>query len=76
MEAIVGQHGVAIGAGLNPEGIVQVTSERRHLGRWRPGSGRRAGRVTRIDGLVLTVERVRVEHRSAAVRAAEEGRNH
>ena len=78
VEAIVGQQGVAIGAGLNPEGIVRVSSEE-----WRAisadGSRIPAGApvlVTRIDGLVLTVERDRVEHGSAAVGAAEEGRNH
>jgi membrane-bound serine protease (ClpP class) len=78
VESIVGQAGVAIGAGLNPDGIVRVSSEE-----WRAtsadGSPIPAGaaiRVSRIDGLVLTVDRAPAEHESAAVTAAEEGRNH
>ncbi|MGZ8629578.1 MAG: NfeD family protein [Microbacterium sp.] len=78
VDVIVGQTGVAIGAGLNPDGIVRVSSEE-----WRAtstdGSPIPAGapvRVTRIDGLVLTVDRDPVEHEAAAATAAEEGRNH
>ena len=77
-EVIVGQTGIAIGAGLNPDGIVRVSSEE-----WRAtsadGSPIPPGapvRVTRLDGLVLTVEREPMEHEAAAVTAAEEGRNH
>ncbi len=75
-ETIVGHAGVALGAGLHPEGIVRVSSEE-----WRAtsvdGSSIPAGapvRVTRLDGLVLTVERDVPEH-EAAVTAADEGRN-
>lgn len=78
IETIVGRGGVAIGAGLNPEGIVRVSSEE-----WRAtsadGSAIQAGapvRVTRLDGLVLTVERDEPQHEAAASPAADEGRLH
>lgn len=66
-EAIVGREGVALGAGLDPRGVVRVNAEE-----WNavssddriPGGG--AVRVTRIDGLVLTVETVDHEHTPAA----------
>jgi len=66
-EAMVGREGVAIGGGLHPEGIVRVASEE-----WQaiaPGARIATGarvRVTRIDGLVLTVEPVADEHAPAA----------
>ena len=63
-EAIVGTEGVAIGRGLNPDGIVRVASEEWKAvvdgGRSIPAGG--AVRVTRLDGLVLTVEPVTEEH--------------
>jgi membrane-bound serine protease (ClpP class) len=62
--AIIGKEGVVIGRGLDPDGIVRVASEE-----WRAvvdggGSVRPGGaiRVTRLDGLVLTVEPVAEEH--------------
>ncbi len=77
-ETVVGHMGVAIGAGLNPEGIVRVSSEE-----WRAtsadGTPIPAGapvRVTRLDGLVLTVDRDTSEHEAAAVTVTDEGRNH
>ena len=77
-ETVVGHIGVAIGAGLNPEGIVRVSSEE-----WRAtsadGTPIPAGapvRVTRLDGLVLTVDRDTSEHEAAAVTVADEGRTH
>jgi len=78
VETIVGQTGVTLGSGLNPEGIVRVSSEE-----WRAisadGSPIPAGApilVTRLDGLVLTVDRHLPEHEAAALSAADEGRNH
>jgi membrane-bound serine protease (ClpP class) len=84
VETIVGRTGITLGAGLNPEGIVRVSSEE-----WRatsadgsmipPGA---AVRVTRLDGLVLTVDREAPERDASgarattAVTAVEEGRNH
>jgi membrane-bound serine protease (ClpP class) len=63
-QAVVGQEGVAIGNGVDRRGgIVRVNAEE-----WRavfPGGeippGQRV-RVTRLDGLVLTVEPVPTEH--------------
>ena len=77
-ETVVGHKGVAIGAGLNPEGIVRVSSEE-----WRATSADGTSippgapvRVTRLDGLVLTVDRDTSEHEAAAVTVADEGRTH
>jgi membrane-bound serine protease (ClpP class) len=57
-ETVIGKHGVAIGSGLNPDGIVRVASEE-----WRAttsdGSTMPAGtsvRVTQLDGLTVIVE--------------------
>ncbi|MGZ8581789.1 MAG: NfeD family protein [Actinomycetota bacterium] len=77
-ETVVGRTGVAIGAGLTPSGIVRVSSEE-----WRAtsadGSSIPAGapvKVTRLDGLVLTVDRDTTEHETAAVPKADEGGDH
>ncbi|MGH2630187.1 MAG: NfeD family protein [Actinomycetota bacterium] len=77
-ETIVGRPGVVLGAGLNPDGIVRVSSEE-----WRAtsadGSSIPAGapvRVTRLDGLVLTVDRAPIEQGAAVGSTADEGRNH
>ena len=66
-ERIVGAEGVVLGMGLTPEGVVRVASEQ-----WRATSvagplaaGTRI-RVTRIDGLVLTVEPVPGEREPSA----------
>lgn len=56
-EAIVGQEGIVVGAGLDPRGVVRINAEQ-----WQAVSS--AGRIpagarvraTRIDGLRLTVE--------------------
>jgi membrane-bound serine protease (ClpP class) len=78
VETVVGRAGIAIGAGLTPDGIVRVSSEE-----WRAtsadGSTIPAGApvlVTKLDGLVLTVDRVTPEQGSAVASTAEEGRNH
>ena len=62
-QAIVGREGVVLGNGLDPEGVVRVAAEE-----WKATTG--AGpippgsriRVTRLDGLVLTVEPLESEH--------------
>jgi membrane-bound serine protease (ClpP class) len=76
-ETVVGKLGVAIGAGLNPSGIVRVSSEE-----WRAtsadGSAIPAGtavRVTHLDGLTLTVEQAPMEHETVGSSPAEEGGN-
>jgi membrane-bound serine protease (ClpP class) len=78
VETVVGRAGIAIGGGLTPDGIVRVSSEE-----WRAtsadGSTIPAGApvlVTKLDGLVLTVDRVTPEQGSAVASTAEEGRNH
>ena len=78
VETVVGQTGVALGAGLTPNGIVRVASEE-----WRAtsadGSSIPAGApvtVTRLDGLVLTVDRDTTEHETATVPAADEDGDH
>lgn len=56
-EAIVGETGVVLGAGLDPSGVVRVRAEEWHA---RSPSGSISGgtrvRVTGIDGFVVTVE--------------------
>jgi membrane-bound serine protease (ClpP class) len=62
-EAVVGRDGVVLAGGLDPEGVVRVAAEE-----WRARS--EAGslpegskiRVTKLDGLVLTVEPFHPEH--------------
>jgi membrane-bound serine protease (ClpP class) len=62
-QAVVGREGVVLGGGLDPEGIVRVAAEE-----WKATSSSGvvpAGtkiRVTRLDGLVLTVEPLEPEH--------------
>jgi membrane-bound serine protease (ClpP class) len=77
-ETIVGKLGVTIGAGLNPDGIVRVSSEE-----WQAttadGATIPAGtqiRVTDLDGLTLTVEGASMEHETAGPASVDEGRNH
>jgi membrane-bound serine protease (ClpP class) len=66
-ESVIGREGVALSGGLNPKGVVRVDAEEWHAvssaGRI-PGGAR--VRVTRLDGLVLTVEPVESEHAPAA----------
>ena len=76
-ETVAGKHGVAIGAGLNPDGIVRVSSEE-----WRAttsdGSTIPAGtpvRVTHLDGLTLVVEGAPAELETADPASAEEERS-
>jgi len=61
--AVVGREGLVLPGGLNPEGVVRVAAEE-----WKAASA--SGpipegskiRVTRLDGLVLTVEPLEPEH--------------
>jgi len=76
--SIVGRTGVAIGAGLSPDGIVRVSSEE-----WRAvsedGSPIPAGariQVTALNGLTLSVEGVPIEREGAGASPADEGREH
>jgi membrane-bound serine protease (ClpP class) len=78
VETVVGRAGIAIGGGLTPDGIVRVSSEE-----WRATSadgstipGGAPVLVTKLDGLVLTVDRVTPEQGSAVASTAEEGRDH
>jgi membrane-bound serine protease (ClpP class) len=62
-QAVVGREGVVLDGGLDPEGVVRVAAEE-----WKatsPSGRVPAGtriRVTRLDGLVLTVEPAESEH--------------
>jgi membrane-bound serine protease (ClpP class) len=73
-EAIVGREGVVLAGGLDPEGVVRVAAEE-----WKATSAGGAIpegskiRVTRLDGLVLTVEPLEPEHApTGGARPAEE----
>ena len=72
--SVVGREGVVIGDGLDPDGIVRVAAED-----WKAtsaagpiGPGSRI-RVTRLDGLVLTVEPLEREHASTGDVAPAQG---
>jgi membrane-bound serine protease (ClpP class) len=64
-QAIVGRDGVVLGDGLDPDGVVRVAAEEwkatSATGSIPPGT---KIRVTRLDGLVLTVEPLEPEHAS------------
>ena len=75
-EAVVGREGVVLGDGLDPDGVVRVAAEE-----WRaiapyplpPGA---KVRVTKLDGLVLTVEPLDLEHAQTGGVAPAQGGNH
>jgi membrane-bound serine protease (ClpP class) len=73
---VVGSEGVVLGCGLDPEGVVRVAAEE-----WRaiaPGGSIPPGtkvRVTRLDGLVLTVEPYEHEHAPTGGAAPAQGGN-
>jgi membrane-bound serine protease (ClpP class) len=62
-EAVVGKEGVVLSGGLDPDGVVRVAAEE-----WKATSAEGSIpsgskiRVTRLDGLVLTVEALDLEH--------------
>jgi membrane-bound serine protease (ClpP class) len=62
-EAVVGKEGVVLAGGLDPDGVVRVAAEE-----WKATSATDSIpegskiRVTRLDGLVLTVEPLEPEH--------------
>jgi membrane-bound serine protease (ClpP class) len=65
-QAVVGRDGVVLGNGLDPDGVVRVAAEEwkatSTTGPVPPGT---KVRVTKLDGLVLTVEPLESEHASA-----------
>jgi membrane-bound serine protease (ClpP class) len=73
---VVGREGVVLGSGLDPDGVVRVAAEE-----WRaiaPGGSIPQGakiRVTRLDGLVLTVEPLEHEHAPTGGAAPAQGGN-
>jgi membrane-bound serine protease (ClpP class) len=73
---VVGREGVVLGSGLDPDGVVRVAAEE-----WRaiaPGGSIPRGakvRVTRLDGLVLTVEPLEYEHAPTGGAAPAQGGN-
>jgi len=73
---VVGREGIVLRSGLDPEGVVRVAAEE-----WRavsPGGSISAGtkvRVTRLDGLVLTVEPLDHEHAPTGGAAPAQGGN-
>jgi membrane-bound serine protease (ClpP class) len=73
---VVGREGIVLGSGLDPEGVVRVAAEE-----WRaiaPGGPIPSGtkvRVTRLDGLVLTVEPLEHEHAPTGGAAPAQGGN-
>jgi membrane protein implicated in regulation of membrane protease activity len=75
-QAVVGREGVVLAGGLDPDGVVRVAAEQ-----WKATSsaghvpaGSRV-RVTRLDGLVLTVEPLTPEHAPTGGAAPAQGGN-
>ena len=75
-QAVVGREGVVVGDDLDPDGIVRVAAEdwKATSAAGRLPSGSKI-RVTRLDGLVLTVEPVEPEHASAGGATPAQGGN-
>ena len=75
-EAVVGREGVVLAGGLDPEGVVRVAAEE-----WKAKTGSAPIpegapiRVTRLDGLVLTVEPLEPEHASTGDASPARGGN-
>jgi membrane-bound serine protease (ClpP class) len=76
-EVVVGREGVAIAGGLHPDGVVRVASEE-----WRAvtsdGRAIQNGapvRVTKLEGLVLTVDPIAAEGEPAGTAPTDEGRS-
>jgi membrane-bound serine protease (ClpP class) len=73
---VVGREGVVLGGGLDPEGVVRVAAEEWKAvaseGSVPPGT---KVRVTRLDGLVLTVEPLEHEHAPTGGAAPAQGGN-
>jgi membrane-bound serine protease (ClpP class) len=73
---VVGREGIVLASGLDPDGVVRVAAEE-----WRaiaPGGSIPPGtkvRVTRLDGLVLTVEPLEHEHAPTGGAAPAQGGN-
>jgi membrane-bound serine protease (ClpP class) len=76
-ESVIGREGVAIAGGLHPDGVVRVASEewRAITGDGRPIAGGTPVKVTKLEGLVLTVDAIPAGHEPAGTSPAEEGRN-
>jgi len=76
VDSVVGREGVVLAGGLDPEGVVRVAAEE-----WRaiaPGPlppGTKV-RVTKLDGLVLSVEPLDLEHAQTGGVAPAQGGNH
>jgi membrane-bound serine protease (ClpP class) len=75
-QAVVGREGVVLAGGLDPDGVVRVAAEQ-----WKATSptgpvpaGSRV-RVTKLDGLVLTVEPLEPEHAPTGGAAPAQGGN-
>jgi membrane-bound serine protease (ClpP class) len=64
-QAVIGREGVVLGNGLVPEGVVRVAAEEwKAISTTGPVPPGTMVRVTRLDGLVLTVEPLESEHAS------------
>ncbi|HEY6566148.1 MAG TPA: nodulation protein NfeD [Actinomycetota bacterium] len=76
-ESVIGREGVAIAGGLHPDGVVRVASEewRAITSDGRPIAGGTPVRVTKLEGLVLTVDAITGEREPAGIAPTEEGRN-
>jgi len=75
-DAVVGREGIVLAAGLDPEGVVRVAAEEWRAIATHPLPAGTKIRVTKLDGLVLTVEPLDLEHAQTGGVAPAQGGNH
>jgi membrane-bound serine protease (ClpP class) len=75
-QSVVGREGVVLAGGLDPDGNVRVAAEEWRATAPRPLEPGTKVRVTKLDGLVLTVEPLDLEHAQTGGVAPAQGGNH
>ena len=76
VDAVVGREGVVLAGGLDPDGVVRVAAEEWRATAPHPLEPGTRVRVTKLDGLVLTVEPLDLEHAQTGGVAPAQGGNH
>jgi membrane-bound serine protease (ClpP class) len=74
--SVVGREGVVLAGGLDPEGVVRVAAEEWRATAPAPLAPGTKVRVTKLDGLVLSVEPLDLEHAQTGGVAPAQGGNH
>jgi membrane-bound serine protease (ClpP class) len=74
--SVVGREGVVLAGGLDPDGVVRVSAEEWRATAPKPLPPGTKIRVTKLDGLVLSVEPLDLEHAQTGGVAPAQGGNH